>query len=290
MQDMQATFHGFVDNCAAAGPARCKLASNGSTADDIELKVTRLLSELYDKPLPVPHANRPGVLTKGDAVGFLYWSLFVPLTWSLAAEYIQAAIDGDGAPILNDVQPDVHLDGTTRAETVMGLVAVPCMDAPPYTAPERADGIQEIVDNVVAAMEVTPIFGAMQLPDMCHLWPVAASERYTGPFNSTVDSEILLIGNTYDPLSPLVNARKVHSMIKRSFLIQQDGYGHTSLVQESSCRNDIVRDYFVNGKSPEEREVICPVDDPVFPEQGSSLVTETRRRRLTSLWRRPYMG
>ena len=52
-----------------AGPDRCALASNKSTASSIGARVDKLLDDLYEYPLPVVKANRPGMLTSGIVKG-----------------------------------------------------------------------------------------------------------------------------------------------------------------------------------------------------------------------------
>lgn len=52
-----------------AGPDRCALASDKSTASSIGARVDKLLDDLYEYPLPVDKANRPGVLTSGIVKG-----------------------------------------------------------------------------------------------------------------------------------------------------------------------------------------------------------------------------
>lgn len=54
-----------------AGPERCALAVNATTAGKLNTRIRGAIAELYASPLPVPHANRPGVLT-AQAVSCTY--------------------------------------------------------------------------------------------------------------------------------------------------------------------------------------------------------------------------
>lgn len=52
-----------------AGPERCALASSRSTALTISDEIDALLAKLYDRPLAVPKAVRPGILTSSMIEG-----------------------------------------------------------------------------------------------------------------------------------------------------------------------------------------------------------------------------
>ena len=59
----------LADNTFQVGPDRCALASNNSTSSTIGTRIDKFLSDLYDYPLPVDKANRPGALTSGMVRG-----------------------------------------------------------------------------------------------------------------------------------------------------------------------------------------------------------------------------
>lgn len=60
----------------------------------------------------------------------------------------------------------------------------------------------------------------------CHLWPIRAVERYSGPWNATLTDPILVIGNKADPITPFKDAKSVADMLGDSaILIEQDGFG-----------------------------------------------------------------
>lgn len=52
-----------------AGPDRCALASSRSTALTISDEIDALLAKLYDRPLAVPKAARPGILSSSMIEG-----------------------------------------------------------------------------------------------------------------------------------------------------------------------------------------------------------------------------
>lgn len=57
-------------------------------------------------------------------------------------------------------------------------------------------------------------------------WPARAVERYTGPWNANLSQPALVIGNTIDPITPLVAAQTVVDMLGDSaVLLVRDGLG-----------------------------------------------------------------
>jgi hypothetical protein len=82
----------------------------------------------------------------------------------------------------------------------------------------------------------------------CHHWPVRAVERFTGPFNHTLQNKIMVIGeysvsrrglfqgnltrvisivgNLYDPITPFISAKAVADALGNSaVLLKHNGYG-----------------------------------------------------------------
>ena len=52
-----------------------------------------------------------------------------------------------------------------------------------------------------------------------------------------------------DPVTPFAGAQKVANMLgDNAFLLEQLGFGHTTLVQVSTCTMGVVANYFVNSE------------------------------------------
>ncbi|KZO93671.1 alpha/beta-hydrolase [Calocera viscosa TUFC12733] len=262
------SYQGFLRTCVEAGPERCALAKENLSFAELSDAIDEWLAKLYDRPLPVPYAQRPGILTKGHVMGFLFRAMYIPRTWQARAAMLEEAMLGNGTRMLDLLQQEVELNKTTIAQTALAFIAVSCTDALPYTDEERKHDIEEMLDSVKKSFKVAPNFATIDFPDLCHLWPVEQKERFTGPWNHTLANDILVIGNTYDPVTPLINAKHVHEWQKNSVLVQHDGFGHCTLAMTSYCTLRILRSYFLNGTLPSEREVFCPVDEPLYPVSG----------------------
>jgi hypothetical protein len=54
-------------------------------------------------------------------------------------------------------------------------------------------------------------------------------------------------------------------------LVEQDGFGHLSLAQKSTCTQNIISNFFINGVHPKGDDTVCPIDSdgpPLFPSKG----------------------
>jgi len=111
-----------------------------------------------------------------------------------------------------------------------------------------------------------------QAAHYCHRWPARAVERFTGPWNSTLKNPIIIIGNKADPATPFLDASLVAGLLGDSAtLVKQDGLGHASFAQKSSCTTNIIKNFFVNGVRPEGDDTVCTIDPDgpeLFPSKG----------------------
>jgi pimeloyl-ACP methyl ester carboxylesterase len=67
----------------------------------------------------------------------------------------------------------------------------------------------------------------------------------------------------YDPSTPYEGAVAMANDLANARLLTVDGYGHTVLLNPSTCANDYVSRYFVDGTLPPPGTV-CRQDQPPF--------------------------
>jgi pimeloyl-ACP methyl ester carboxylesterase len=84
----------------------------------------------------------------------------------------------------------------------------------------------------------------------CATWPATDANGYFGPWNRPTANPILVIGNIYDPSTPYQGAVAMASDLARARLLTVEGYGHSALLNPSSCVNAYESRYFVDGKLP----------------------------------------
>ncbi|KZO93675.1 alpha/beta-hydrolase [Calocera viscosa TUFC12733] len=269
-------FTGFLDACTQAGPERCPIAPSSNNSLELRRQIDDIFSQLAEAPLPVPNAKRPGALTAGQLRQIMFIYMSKPRTWPEFASMLHSLMAGDGVPLLNVVQVDIELNPTISARTTFAVHAIECADAAPYTEEESEGWLDEAMWSIEEGLKTSRRFGALTARNICPVWPVREADFFAGPFNHSLANDILVIGNTYDPATPLTYAKIVHSLIKQSTLVQHDGYGHCSLAMISLCTARIIRDYFLNGTVPAQSEVFCPVSEPLFPTPATA--------RDVSLW------
>ena len=96
--------------------------------------------------------------------------------------------------------------------------------------------------------------GVIGLPDLwsdepCATWPVRGQDTYNGPWNAPT-SPILVIGNTTDPFIPLRDAIAMTRQLANARLLVVRGFGHTALLNPSTCASNYVTAYFRTGALP----------------------------------------
>jgi hypothetical protein len=91
----------------------------------------------------------------------------------------------------------------------------------------QATNLTEMLPVFQARHNKSRFFGdyADASPARCAQWMLPAKERYMGDFNVTSKNPVLIIGNTYDPVTPLVSAKNVSETFQGSVLLQHDAYG-----------------------------------------------------------------
>lgn len=109
--------------------------------------------------------------------------------------------------------------------------------------------------------------GVIGLPDLwtdepCATWPVRQQDPYRGPWNAPT-SPILVIGNTTDPFIPLRDAVAMTRQLANARLLVVHGYGHTALLNPSTCASNYMTAYFLTGALP-PKGTACGQNLPPF--------------------------
>ena len=196
LNSTDAAYKIFFQECSKAGPSQCPLAKKqDEDPNAIMGRVEDFVNGLYAKPLAVPNAPLPGILTNGRARLFILGGLEFPEGWPGIAKGLAAAMNGDGSTMLNTVDTKDLLD--------MERSAVSCNDQRPFAPPSA----ETIVDAGIETLKsVSRFFWSVIIsePDSgCQYWPVTPPERYLGPWNKTLNNPILIISNTVSPVDGL---------------------------------------------------------------------------------------
>jgi pimeloyl-ACP methyl ester carboxylesterase len=261
LTDADLVFTKFLQLCESAGPDRCALAGHGP----VTVRVNRLLAQVRLEPLPAPDAAPAGRLTYGELVTVAKFSVLAhPDVWPQAAQLLEAAVQGDGSLIKN-IANDLATDGVRLA--FEQNTALTCADAPArHTARQWPD----VVRRLTAVSRIGgPAFGWV-IGAPCASWPVRSAAGYHGPWDAVTHTPILLVNIRYEPNTPLAAARRVEQRLGNSVLLVQDGYGHPSGADPSTCVRNALGAYLVHLVTP-PRGTVCPSDRiPFDPDFGRS--------------------
>ncbi|KAJ7935989.1 hypothetical protein B0H13DRAFT_2304056 [Mycena leptocephala] len=275
------TYRFFLKTCVKAGPLRCPITQHaGESYTQLEQRLEAFFDAVAVAPMPVPFAKRPGYLTSGAARGLLLMYLEQPTQWSEAAHAFAAALTGDGAPLLDVLLTPGH--GSSPYHD-LARSAVTCLDSPPPSSLRDVPTAEVLARELLHALrEVSPHFGAslsLGEPDGgCEYWVARAPERFTGPWNATLEWPMLIVSNTvHGPVSldssfhpvqgliyllrgritPIESGIRINELIgDSSLLVIQDGPGHCSSSVPMPCMLKLVQQYFA-GTLP-KNGTVCP--------------------------------
>lgn len=139
------------------------------------------------------------------------------------------------------------------------FAAVACADSDNPSDP------QAWVRAAQRADRAAPWFGApwTWASSACAGWPASTkADRFTGPYAVTPSASVLVVGNTFDPATPLSGARAVNRLLDGSRLLVLDGWGHGAL-GSGPCIGTAYADYLVDGALPAPGTV-CRPRKPLF--------------------------
>jgi len=264
--DTEKVLGNFAEECAKAGENRCPVASHGDAREDILNKLDTFIEYLYEHPVAVSHASRPGILTSSMIKAMLFTFMYRPRDWPELASFLASSMAGNGTSVVEYFVKDVQLNRNISAATVGANVAVICTDSPDHSGMSDDEIMEEMFQETIAFQAASPHFAGLDVP-VCQHVHVKAAERFTGPFNHTLANDILIIGNTADPVTPLRNAVVVNKLLSNSSrLVVHQGSGHCSLAMVSACTVKTIRGYLLEGVLP-PNGLLCPVDEKLFPDK-----------------------
>ncbi|KAG7447799.1 alpha/beta-hydrolase [Guyanagaster necrorhizus] len=272
LSSTEKTYRMYLEDCSRAGPSLCPLtAYQDEPWEHLAQRLEQFFDHLAVEPLATPSSSRsrPGYLTSGAARGLLLIHLERPGMWPASAKAFAEAMAGNGTQLHDWIVPPSGISHENDA----ARLAVTCLDSPPPGSVADVPSAEDLADEGLRTLrEVSPHFGmsvGMGEPDGgCQYWPAEGPERFTGPWNATLDIPMLVISNTADPVTPISSGVLINSLMPNSsVLVIQEGPGHTSISMVSLCTMKLQRQYMSEGIVP-ANGTRCAVDNPTFPEPG----------------------
>ncbi|CUS09197.1 unnamed protein product [Tuber aestivum] len=278
LQDTDKVLASFSTYCSQAGPLRCAFHT-GSTPEDVTIRLHNLLQKLSAEPLPIPSSrsttSAPEIITESDVRNLLFASLYSPLSsFPIMAQILAALESGDGTGYLTVARTGFECDcpGNPRTPNTGGEVAlaVACSDGAPVPDDRRAfdEYLQELTSQ-------TRTFGGVwaKLRLGCINWSFRPKGlTFSGPYSGNTSTPMLIIGNTRDPVTPLINAHTMSKGFPGSAVLEQNSEGHCSISAPSLCTAKHIRRYFETGEVP-PTGTVCEADMKPFIGAGDVVKT-----------------
>ncbi|KAL9936296.1 hypothetical protein V8E36_005138 [Tilletia maclaganii] len=280
-------FHdGFLGECARSGPKGCALANKEgeTTTDSLQTRVSAILDDLLMAPKAVAHPRMgPSLVRYEGVVDSVYAALYNSASWPRLARMFAQLEQGNGTLALEMVgwaydpestEPEGEA-GNTRGWKGIDVpktasdeltLAVICSDSYDDDRHDLA-WFDELQANMT---KQSWIGGNGRFSDVFPCWhfKTKPAEVYRGNFSHSLRNPLLLVGETYDPATPLQSAKRLHAAMgnDNSRLLIHHGYGHSSR-DRSECTEKIKRDLFLHGKWPVNGTTECVADTKPFPHE-----------------------
>lgn len=219
------TLKAFLNLCGSTDTTHC--AFSAGTPKATRQKFSELLARL-------PVNSTAGQTTYAQVISGTVRAVYLIANWELQAIDLQK---------LWEQGPAAVPPPASRGEEQEMAIACGEVPSPPASAFPTIDAFAQQRSGVVG-----PFWAWDYEP--CSTWPVRSAHRYTGRWDHRTANPVLVIGNTFDPATPLRGAVAMSQALGRARLLTVDGYGHTALINPSACVNRYVARYFISGVLP----------------------------------------
>lgn len=217
-------------------------------SEEIIGSVERMLDDVAAEPVEMSEGR---TLTVDMLISGFILPMYSSEGWPLLAQALGAAVeDGNYDMFLawSDASAGREADGSYSWQGTMARQAIMCAD---YPVPESDSEIRREYDAIISEAPVLgPYLGHPGI--LCGEWPF---EAVGAPEEPTLDGveEILFVGTTGDPATPVEWAENMHEMVPASSLLVYEGGGHTAYRMDGGCVTDVVDDYLIDGELFEGR-------------------------------------
>jgi pimeloyl-ACP methyl ester carboxylesterase len=210
-----------------------------------EAGVVKTFDRLVAKLDRDPVVDADGTLDGAAVRELTFSAMYVEAAWPLIVQVLAAADAGDLSQLPR------RPPGTATLQVPGGLATI-CDDS----STRRA--ALDYLPQQAATNESYPRFGGANFGigmTACAQWP--AAERVLLR-NTTTANPIVLIGNDYDPATPMSWSRNMSAALRpKARLVRYQGGGHTIYGSGSACIDGAVNAYFRDLVTP-ERGLTCP--------------------------------
>ena len=236
----------------------------------VEARVQNITNSLIHNPLPVVGPN-PEVITYSDAKHLIFAGMYSPIvSFPLIANLLAGVGQGNGTLFANLLRPYHKLTCPADDDpgwSIIGVLApdatmaIACADGDDQSSMTKSEYAEYWHDLAKLSPSIGPMWAMFRM--YCIHYKTRPAYRFTAPFQANTSHPILMIGNTYDPVTPLKNAFTMSKGYPGSVVLTQNSTGHTSGSVYSSCTIGHIRKYFQTGELP-EKGTVCEPDEMPF--------------------------
>lgn len=220
----------------------------GDSVDEVLERVQDLFAGVAETPTQGADGRTINVST---VVSGFITPMYSRASWPLLSEALTMALvqqDFTAFQYFADLQAGRSPDGSYEWINSFAFNAVMCLD---YPMPQDQEQIDAEFDEV---SEEAPTFGPYlgHRAVVCGEWPAENVSEPWDPDLGEVD-ELLMIGTTGDPATPVEWAENMHEQVPQSSLIIREGEGHLAYRTGNSCVDEAVDGYLLDGELSEGR-------------------------------------
>lgn len=273
LTDTDNVYAGFVEECFKA-KENCPLNSIKErafeTAGELQDYIDDFLQKLDEEPIPVYlNSSNYGSVTRRTVVGNgIVGSLYNPaINWPTLAKNLAELISGNATSAFNaysklwtlSIIPDETSTFVTGNDNWKAGLAAP------------VHGKKEIQNYTLSLTEESRLISRYLVSDLFDRasWSIPKTHDFHPHYypeypRFKTANPILVLSTTYDPVCPLISAKKAHNSFEGAGFLRQKSYGHCSYSMPSICTGKHINRYFNEGKLPEPGAT-CDIDAEYFP-------------------------
>ncbi|MVO83276.1 alpha/beta fold hydrolase [Streptomyces sp. p1417] len=228
------------------------LKANGQEPKAGTKKIVDLLRRIDAEPLRTDTPGRK--LSEALATTGITVTLYSKETWPALTDALAEAEKGNGTALLQLADAYNERDASGRYSTQShSQRAIACRDTKERPTPAQAKA------RLDRFREISPVFGVFMGWDTagwCHKWPVEGLTD-TPEVSAPGADPVLVVGNTGDPATPYEGARRMADELGKGVGVHLTwkGEGHGAYGNGSTCVDDTVNGYLLDGKVPEDDKV-----------------------------------
>jgi len=259
--DTDKCYSGFLEQCFLA-KERCALNSiSGApfeSASELESHINGLIQNLEREPVPVYlNQNEYGSVTaRGLITNGIFPALYTPgPSWPILAKNLADLLAGNATESYKAYSQSFFW--SNASDDTFTFVCQNDNWKTGKEAPLHGVGpLQNFSLSLPMISELDSKYHGSRIYDRAS-WQIPTSHNFHPEYypqypKFKTAEKILFISTTFDPVCPLISAKKAQASFEGSVLLEQKSYGHCSLSMPSLCTAKHVRHYFYEGVLPHE--------------------------------------